>query len=76
MGSYLTATSSVNLSTRCERILRGSVMHPSCLGAGLLFRHAGRVELHAKAPHAERQRKTRLTHATDRNQQTAKRTSS
>lgn len=50
MRSYLTVTSSVNLSTRCVRMLRGMVLPPSCLWGGLLFRHAGRVELYARAP--------------------------
>lgn len=54
MFSYLTVTSSVNLRTRCVRTLRGSVLPPSCLGGGLLFRHAGRVELHAKDTRARR----------------------
>lgn len=48
--SYLTVTSSVNLSTRCVRMLRGMVLPPSCLWGGLFFRHAGRVELYASAP--------------------------
>lgn len=50
MRSYLTVTSSVNLSTRCVRMLRGMVLPPSCLWGGLFFRHAGRVELYARAP--------------------------
>lgn len=57
MYSYLTGTSSVNLSTRCVRMLRGSLLPPSCLGAGLLFRHAGRVELQAKDPQRHREAK-------------------
>lgn len=76
--SYLTVTSSVNLSTRCVRMLRGMVLTPSCLWGGLLFRHAGRVELYAKAPPNTRWGKTQvqrkakekeMTHATDRNKQ-------
>lgn len=68
--SYLTVTSSVNLSTRCVRMLRGMVLPPSCLWGGLLFRHAGRVELYARAPPVRggeraackrRQRKTKMT---------------
>lgn len=79
MCSYLTVTSSVNLSTRCVRMLRGMVPPPSCLWGGLLFRHAGRVELYARAPptrvgkilHAKKgkQNKKKMTHATDRNKQ-------
>lgn len=73
MYSYLTVTSSVNLSTRCVRMLRGSVLPPSCLGGGLLFRHAGRVELHGKGRACtERQRKTGLTRATESNWQTVR----
>lgn len=45
MCSYLTATSSVNLSTRWVRMLRGMVPALSGRRGGLLFRHAGRVEL-------------------------------
>lgn len=48
--SYLTVTSSVNLRTRCVRMLRGMVLPLSCLWGGLLFRHAGRVELYTRAP--------------------------
>lgn len=70
MYSYLTVTSSVNLSTRCVRMLRGSVLPPSCLGGGLLFRHAGRVELHGKRRACtERQKKTGLTCAAESNWQ-------
>lgn len=74
--SYLTVTSSVNLSTRCVRMLRGKALPPSCLWGGLLFRHAGRVELCARNPaHTggerpackERQRKTKMTHTAERN---------
>lgn len=43
--SYLAATSSVNLSTRWVRMLRGMVPARSARRGGLLFRHAGRVEL-------------------------------
>lgn len=43
--SYLVATSSVNLSTRWVRMLRGMVPALSGRRGGLLFRHAGRVEL-------------------------------
>lgn len=62
VSSYLTVTSSVNLSTRCVRMLRGMVLPPSRRWYGLLFRHAGRVELYARAPErpackGERQRK-------------------
>lgn len=72
MYSYLTVTSSVNLSTRCVRMLRGSVLPPSCLGGGLLFRHAGRVELHGKRRACtERQKKTGLTRAAESNWQKA-----
>lgn len=47
---YLTVISSVNLSTRCARALRGKVSPSCCLWGGLLFRHAGRVELHGRNP--------------------------
>lgn len=47
---YLTVTSSVNLSTRCVRMLRGRLPPPSCRWGGLLFRHAGRVELCTRNP--------------------------
>lgn len=57
MCSYLTVTSSVNLSTRCVRMLRGMVLPPSCLWGGLLFRHAGRVELYAKKTHMHKKAK-------------------
>lgn len=48
--AYLTATSSVNLSTRCVRMLRGKATPANILWAGLPFRHAGRVELCAAGP--------------------------
>lgn len=76
--SYLTVTSSVNLSTRCVRMLRGMELPPSILWGGLFFRHAGRVELCVRAPPTrggerttckERQRKTKMTHAADRSKQ-------
>lgn len=58
--SYLTVTSSVNLSTRCVRMLRGKALPPSCLWGGLLFRHAGRVELCARKPAHSGWGKTRM----------------
>lgn len=78
--AYLTVTSSVNLSTRCVRMLRGMVPPPSCLWGGLLFRHAGRVELYARAPPTtggsrpackkrKAKEKRKMTHAADRNKQ-------
>ena len=61
--SYLTVTSSVNLSTRCVRTLRGAATPPSCrrrgaTAAGLLFRQAGRVELRGPPGAHARQRDT------------------